>query len=67
MCDVFWAESSNVEVVFATHDKGIYNPLFALSGGNAAKVGKPLSEAFPNGFHVTIHGRTIKVLPLPGK
>ena len=67
VCDVFWAESSSGNAVLATHDKGIYNPLFALSGGNAAKVGKPLSEAFPNGFQVTIHGRTRKVLPLPGR
>lgn len=48
------------------HDKGIYNRLLLMTGRDPAKLGKPVAEAFQAGFDVTVNGRTIIVLPLPG-
>ncbi len=68
VADTFFAKvEPNVKATFATGDKGIYNKLYEISGGNTRSLGKPVSEVFPNGFDVTIQGRTIRVLPLPKK
>jgi hypothetical protein len=49
---------------FVTHDPGIYNRLLFMSGKNPAKLGKPVAEAFPDGFEVVINGRKLKVIPV---
>jgi len=47
-----------------TADKSVYNKLAEEAGLNPAKLGKPVPEAFPGGFDVTIDGRTLKVIPI---
>jgi hypothetical protein len=66
VADLFFARSNSTDPpTFATMDTGISNPLLLLSGRNPAKLGRPVSEAFPDGFDLTLDGRTIRVLPLP--
>jgi hypothetical protein len=68
VADAFFAKTEpGVVPTFVTHDKGIYNPLLVLSGQDPARLGKGVAAAFPNGFSVTVEGRTIIVLPLPPK
>ena len=68
IADLFFARTTGTEPpTFATMDVGIINPLFVLSGGNPAKLGSRVSQARPDGFNVTLHGRTIRVLPLPSR
>lgn len=62
VAEAFFAEGSQATLL--TLDKGVYNPLAALAGHNPAKLGKPVPLAFPNGFTVTINGRTIRVIPV---
>lgn len=68
VADTFFAETEpGVTPQFATRDKGIYNALLRIAGVDPAKLGKTVPEAFPNGFTVTINGRTIQVMPIPNK
>jgi Bacterial SH3 domain len=68
VADTFFAKvEPGAKATFATMDSRIYNRLYEISGGDARLLGKPVSEAFPNGFNVTINGRTIRVIPLPKK
>jgi hypothetical protein len=68
VCDSFFAKTDpGVKPVLLTHDKGIYNRLLLMKGIDPAKLGKSVAEAFPAGFDVTVKGRTITVLPLPGR
>jgi hypothetical protein len=50
-----------------TADKGVFNPLAVLAGHNTAKLGTSVPNAFPNGFNVTVNGKSILVLPIKGK
>ncbi|MGH9012967.1 MAG: hypothetical protein ACRDZ1_03365, partial [Acidimicrobiia bacterium] len=57
---------------FATMDGKVYKRLYDIrikttNEPPLNKLGKQLPEKFPDGFEVTIHGRTIKVVPLPSK
>ncbi len=64
--DIFFATTENrSRPVFITADKGIYNKLAKIAGVDPK--GKALPVAFPDGFDVTINGRTVRVLPLAGK
>lgn len=65
VADAFFAEGQNP--TFITADKSIINPLLQLGGINPAKLGKPVAQAFPTGFPVTINGRTLNVIPVSGK
>jgi uncharacterized protein YifN (PemK superfamily) len=68
VADAFFADVLiGVTPRLATHDTGVYNHLLIIAGKHPAKLGKPTPELFPNGFDVTINGRTIKVIPLPKK
>jgi hypothetical protein len=68
IADALFAKvESGTTPTFVTHDKGIYNRLLFMSGNDPAKLGKPVAEAFPNGFDVVINGRTLRVIPLPTK
>ena len=65
VADTFFARTEpGVLPTLATHDKGVYNRLLRLSGVDPARLGRPVSEVYPNGFNVTIDGRTIRVIPL---
>ncbi|HLO32678.1 MAG TPA: hypothetical protein VK249_26260, partial [Anaerolineales bacterium] len=67
VCDAFFAKTEpGVKPVLLTHDKGIYNRLLLMTGKDPAKLGQPVAKAFPAGFDVTVNGRTITVVPLPG-
>lgn len=64
VADTFFAvPEPGVTPTFATHDPGIYNNLARITGYEPAKAG-PVPQKFPNGFDVTINGRTIKVIPI---
>jgi len=63
VADAFFAEGT--KPTFITADKGIYNPLFKLSGENS--LGKSIPAAFPNGFNVQINGKSLFVIPIKGK
>lgn len=75
--DAFFAATKpGVVPRFATHDPGIYNSLYRMkigdgngkkfgNGKKLAKMGKSVPVLEPNGFDVTVKGRTIHVLPLP--
>ena len=66
VADAFFAETRpGIVARFATHDAGIYNPLLRLSGIDPATLGRPVWEAYRNGFRVTLEGRTLQVVPLP--
>jgi hypothetical protein len=66
VADAFFAKTeAGATATFATADKKIYNKLALQAGHDPAKLGKPVVQAFPAGFNVTIEGRTIKVLPIP--
>ncbi|HSN26646.1 MAG TPA: hypothetical protein VLT45_10175 [Kofleriaceae bacterium] len=68
VADVFFSQTEpGVVPRFATHDRGVYNNLFRITGVDPKTVGKPLAEAFANGFDVTINGRTATIVPLPSK
>ncbi|MBF2048762.1 MAG: hypothetical protein IGS54_15615 [Elainella sp. C42_A2020_010] len=64
--DAFFAESQPGAIPrFATADSGVYNPLARIAGIGPAQLGRPVHEVFPDGFDVTLNGRTIRVIPLP--
>jgi hypothetical protein len=68
VADTFFAVSEpGVIPRFVTADSGIYNPLSRRAGydplAKGAGIAVPLK--FPNGFDVTINGRTIRVIALP--
>jgi hypothetical protein len=66
VADTFFAVCEpGVKPKLATHDSGIYNPLAKRAGMDPRKLGASLPEVKPDGFDVTIYGRTISVLPLP--
>ena len=68
VADAFFAKTKpGVTPAFATVDRGIYNPLLKIAGINPQKLGRPAPETFPNGFDVTINGRTLLVIPLPDR
>lgn len=63
--DLFFADvEPGVVPRFLSGDKNVYNKLAQLAGIDPAKVGRPIADAFPDGFPVTIDGRTIHVLPV---
>ena len=63
VADVFFAKGTSIPTLM-TGDKKVSSNLFRLSGGDPAKLGRPVSEVFPQGFEVSIKGRTIKVIPM---
>jgi hypothetical protein len=66
VADTFFSKTKpGVKPTFTTHDSGIYNNLLRIKGELPEKLGKPLPQVYPDGFDVTINGRTIRVLPLP--
>jgi hypothetical protein len=66
VADTFFAVCEpGVTPRLATQDPGIYNPLAKRAGMDPAKLGASLPEVKPEGFDVPIHGRKIRVLPLP--
>jgi hypothetical protein len=68
IADTLFAKADpGVVPTFATADKGIVNRMLFMSGTDPAKLGKPVAEAFPNGFEVPIGDKKIKVLPLKTK
>ena len=65
VADVFFGVTEpGVKPTLATNDKGVYNPLAKRAGIDPAKIGGPVPDKFPNGFDVTLNGRTIKVIPV---
>ncbi|WP_218079874.1 DUF6861 domain-containing protein [Anthocerotibacter panamensis] len=68
VADVFFSRAEpGVTPKLATMDPGIFNNLAVIAGINPAKLGKSIPDIYPNGFNVTIQGRTIQVIPLPKK
>jgi hypothetical protein len=72
VADTFFAQTEpGVTPTFTTHDSGIYNKLAKIAFGFEPHPrhfeGKSLPDAYPNGFDVTISGRTIRVIPIPRK
>jgi hypothetical protein len=69
VADSFFAKTEpGVVPRFATADSKVYNSLAWRAGIKVDQLkGKPLSEAYPNGFNVTINGKTLHVFPLPKK
>ena len=66
IADTFFAVTEpGVKPKLATQDSGIYNALAKRAGMDPAKLGAELPKVKPGGFDVTIHGRTITVVPLP--
>ena len=53
---------------FVTSDNKVYNRLYDLSAHGkdtpTDKLGRPVADVYPNGFHVTLNGQTVKVIPL---
>ncbi|HEX8111169.1 MAG TPA: hypothetical protein VF516_25740, partial [Kofleriaceae bacterium] len=66
VADVFFAKSEGGAVpTFVTGDKSIYNKLATEAGIDVENMGeKTLQDLKPNGFPVTIDGRTINVVPI---
>lgn len=65
VADAFFAVTEpGAKPTLAVHDKGVYNPLARRAGVDPAKLGAPVAEKFPDGFDVTVNGRTIKVIPV---
>jgi hypothetical protein len=70
VADAFFAETNaNVVPRVITADKGIYNNLLRTQGiePHPRNIGGSVPNVYPNGFDVTINGRTIIVLPISGK
>ncbi len=68
VADTFFAVTEpGVTPRLATQDSGVYNPLAERAGIDVRKLGAELPKVKPDGFDVTIHGRTITVVPLPGR
>ena len=66
VADTFFAVCEpGVTPKLATQDSGIYNALARRADMDPRKLGAELPAVKPDGFDVTIHGRTIRVLPLP--
>lgn len=67
IADAFFAVAEDgVMPKILTNDRNVFNKMALISGYNAAKA-QPVAEAFPNGFDVTINGRTIRVIPVSNK
>jgi hypothetical protein len=66
VADVFFAKREGGAIpTFMTGDKSIYNKLATEAGIDLEGLGgKTLPELKPNGFTVTIDGRTINVVPI---
>ena len=67
VADTFFAITEpGVKPALATADKKVYNALSRRAGydPNAKGAGIAVPEKFPDGFDVTINGRTIKVIPI---
>ena len=64
VAETFFAGGSQRTLI--TSDKGVYNKLATIAGYDLSKLGKSVALAFPNGFKVTINGRTILVIPVGG-
>jgi hypothetical protein len=65
VADAFFARAEHGAArQLVTADKNVYNKLAEQAGINPAKLGKPVSKAFPSGFDVTIDGRTLRVIPI---
>jgi hypothetical protein len=66
VADVFFAKSEGGAIpTFVTGDKSIYNKLATEAGIDVENMGrKTLPDLRPNGFPVTIDGRTITVVPI---
>jgi hypothetical protein len=45
----------------------VYNNLAKMAGIDPARIGQGVLQAYPNGFEVRAHGKTIRVIPLPRK
>lgn len=72
VADTFLAKTeSGVIPAFATADAGIYRPLAKIEGisvpDNVKEKDYILQSYYPDGFNVTIDGKTIKVIPIPDK
>ncbi|GAA6615865.1 hypothetical protein NUACC26_016630 [Scytonema sp. NUACC26] len=66
VADTFFAESEEgVTPNFATQDTKVYNNLAKIAGIDPARTGQGVHQAYPNGFGVTVSGKTIHVIPLP--
>jgi hypothetical protein len=66
VADTFFAVCEpGVTPKLATQDSGIYNALARRAGMDVRKLGAELPKVKPDGFDVTIQGRTITVVPLP--
>ena len=68
VADVFFAETEpGVIPTLATQDKGIYNSLARLAGIDPNQVGGSggIPGAYPNGYPVTVEGKTIRVVVPP--
>ncbi|ABC30777.1 Rhs family protein [Hahella chejuensis KCTC 2396] len=65
VAEAFFARGGQATLV--TADQGVFSPLAVLAGHNPAKLGVSVPNAFPNGFNVTVNGKSILVLPIKGK
>lgn len=66
VADAFFSQSEpGVTPKLATMGAPIYNNMLRIKGVRPEKLGKSVFEAFPNGFDVTVNGRTITIVPLP--
>ncbi|MBI5596242.1 MAG: hypothetical protein HY928_09170 [Elusimicrobia bacterium] len=68
VADAFFAVTADgAPAAFYTGDKGIYNALARIAGHEPAKLGKSVPDAFPDGFSVSIAGRTLLVVPVASR
>jgi len=62
VAETFFAQGHRPTLL--TLDSDVYKKLPKIAGHDPAKLGKAVHLAFPNGFAVTINGRTIWVMPV---
>jgi len=72
VADAFFARTTaSTPPAFHTGDKAILNGLLRASGQRPETLTengtKSMHEVFPDGFTVTLYGRTLKVVPLPSE
>ena len=68
VADTFFAQTEpGITPKLATQDTAIYNNLALIAGIKPNRTAAGIAVAYPNGFNVTINGKTIRVIPIPKK
>lgn len=66
LTDIFFAQTATGALAtLATQDRQVYNSMARLGGIDVGAMGaKTIPDLYPDGFEVTLRGRTIRIVPI---